>query len=597
MTEGGGEARETLVLYPREYNTRGKEDRHSVRGLTVDGREVNVKLRVPAAYAEQTGAPRISEWAREDVRATNACVRAPDNGPQRREGVLLFSAVEPESEAWQGLPEVYIARWGVVLAHHSGSPDPIFGVGRVDIQRHSRQLMKLEAELERYLANGNTRRAEQVRQSLADPRHFFYSVILYDIERTTRLTEDGSRSFPETLAEAIDQGAREGICGGALVRRLGRGEHASGAVLETQELFARSTPERGGYESGLEVVERMESERTLIQPASGEAVLITPLTRIYAGPRIENFLGREDRYQRLLVDYYDDAEAPQLRRIAVRPRLYPETGVCVFERVYAISPVLGTPRTIDEHGGFSLSPDGGRRAAFEAPRPGDWEEAPAASAVLAPEPRAVWLLEGAGAGPDPAAGTTPADPVEPLAKAPVDPAHGEAPESPAITESGDDRAAAGRALEGGAAAPKPLSDEADPADAPPDHPAGEAAVAEPDPEPPGAPEDVSGGTGSAPDDDLARPNEEPGDPTPVMPIAVSEKGASSSAEADAPASETRPRDPQDVGEEAQTVPRRGDAVGKDSVRVRRPSGGNPSAPGGQRPARLSGLAAYIARRR
>ncbi len=127
---------DTIVLYPRTYNKRGEERLHSVQGLALDGNEVNIKLRIDESMQGKDSTPSIAEFSREDVKAKNPCLATPGNGPNAREGVLLFTGCEPDGENKKGLP-TFTARWGYVLASHSDAPEPVFGLGRVAIATDS----------------------------------------------------------------------------------------------------------------------------------------------------------------------------------------------------------------------------------------------------------------------------------------------------------------------------------------------------------------------------------------------------------------------------------------------------------------------------
>lgn len=142
MEQGNG-----LIVYPRRYNLRGKAELHSVFGVTPEGLEVNVKLRVPKEYLKEEAGwtiPRVGEFARTDIKAKMPCIATEANGPgPQREGMLIFSAVQPDDTVANG----YVAGWASVLAESANSPEPIVGWGRMEIERNTRAVQEKLAEI------------------------------------------------------------------------------------------------------------------------------------------------------------------------------------------------------------------------------------------------------------------------------------------------------------------------------------------------------------------------------------------------------------------------------------------------------------------
>lgn len=119
----------SIVIYPRSYNKRGDVSLHSVQGVTPDGIEVNIKLRVDGRAYPFGAIPSIKELSRTDIKAKNACMASPFNSKDNREGVLLFTNAKLDLNNRRGIPS-YVARWGQVLATDSDANSPLFGPGR-----------------------------------------------------------------------------------------------------------------------------------------------------------------------------------------------------------------------------------------------------------------------------------------------------------------------------------------------------------------------------------------------------------------------------------------------------------------------------------
>lgn len=119
----------SIIIYPRSYNKRGDVSLHSVQGVTADGIEVNIKLRVDGRCYPFGEIPSIKEFSRTDIKAKNACVASASNCKESREGVLLFADAKLDLNNRRGIPS-YVARWGQVLAIDSDADSPLIGFGR-----------------------------------------------------------------------------------------------------------------------------------------------------------------------------------------------------------------------------------------------------------------------------------------------------------------------------------------------------------------------------------------------------------------------------------------------------------------------------------
>lgn len=218
---------ETIVLYPRAYNKRGEERLHSVQGISVDGSEVNIKLRIDESLMGKESTPSIAEFSREDVKAKHPCLASEENGPHSREGVLLFTGCEFDGENRRKIP-TYTARWGYVLASHSDASEPLFGLGRVVIDTESFARKKLQAEIddiEREKAAGWEAIVAHKKRQMDDPFQQSYYGQLYDYQAEKTFEPDSKGAIIEHAQSVFTSQTQNGCVGGVLIRLInGKGE-------------------------------------------------------------------------------------------------------------------------------------------------------------------------------------------------------------------------------------------------------------------------------------------------------------------------------------------------------------------------------------
>jgi hypothetical protein len=391
----GDEQGINIVLYPREYNTRGKENLHSVIGLTQEGKEVNVKLRLPKEHQGKEGAPRISEFARTDRKARHACIASETNSPEHREGVLLFSRAHAEGVGRRGVTD-YVARWATVLAEDSDSPEPLFGYGRVAIVRHSARIRELEGELVEARREGNAERAQRIREQIEDPVNFYYPLILYYPEQTESILVREESAWRGRIAEMIDAYTREGRVGGVYLRAL----NAAGEVISGSagEICSRLIRAEARYQSGSEALETfLHYERPPWIASNAVSLCLTPIERINSGAQGSRFYGSAPhRLNALRKTYYTrDEERALLCRIAARVNVSEDlNGRSTYvHRVIPTSPPLGEPLYLDAAGGFTRSVEGeAKKLAFSPPREHEWVERALNVVAATPIARAHWIV-------------------------------------------------------------------------------------------------------------------------------------------------------------------------------------------------------------
>lgn len=382
-----------IILYPREYNKRGHESLHSVRGVTSDGREINVKLRVPDKYLSLPYVPKISELADVDPRTQRYCMSSPDNSKFNREGVLLFSGAKKESTKRTKI-DTYVASWVEVLANSSESADPILGFGRMEVNRSSRKISSIEKELSLYIANrASPDSIKALEDELNNPKNFSYSAIYYDIDAISTFGLKDKSRLKDFIIQAVNKNTSRGRIGGFLIRAIDR----NGLIVKSsvREFFPRFSTISIGVNVGKVLFEEKRTELSAILTELDYFQFeIVPLLRVTTGPKSSEYYGEKDRYQKLINIFYQNGE-PSICRIISRTTEYSDEGTTLLYRTYPLSVPLGHPGKLSANGLTNLKfrEDTDHRQSFEL-REQDLIERPVGltcdSSVIK---RAYWLLD------------------------------------------------------------------------------------------------------------------------------------------------------------------------------------------------------------
>lgn len=364
-----------IVLYPREYMIDGNPENHYVSGVTLDGRVIKVRLRLDPKYLESIEGkeekvpPRLSEFARKDYKAPRPCIASPDNGRDKREGVLLFSKAYPVDED----ETEYVAGWAVLLAEHDGSPDPLFGLGRIQIDAFEYgECQRIKDDIERleslvatphHDATADAKLSRLYRE-LHNATTFRFRAFMfkpYEIERIYPLTEQKMRDI---IIHYLDKYTCNGMYGGVFVRVI---DKKTGLVTRMSE-FVEITFNQGRIVTPDEVYnefmygKKNESGR-VIKGGGGIQILrksddievdIIPTQSVNCGPLGNKYYKDYDQYNSLINTYTDSTTGlPMLCDVAIRTWVNPQTGNTLLARIYAISPMKGNEFEMDEKGRFT----------------------------------------------------------------------------------------------------------------------------------------------------------------------------------------------------------------------------------------------------
>lgn len=324
-----GKAFLNIVLYPQRYNRRGEANLHSVQGSTRNGEIVNVKLRIDPEYQSFPNAPSIQEFARNDIKARNPCLSNPNNSPENREGVLLFTGCTPDGQTKSGIKS-YVAKWAVVLASDSESPDPVFGYGRLAIRKDTAAIRKAQS----ILSNKNSSEEDrgQATRDIENPENYVYPAIFYYAEEMASLTIEDTAV---AIEKAIEAHHGHGVTGGALIRIPG--------TNFAKEYFAHYKANDSKYQSGKEAAETILKDLPL---SPGQMVEVVPLARINSGPKGNKHYSSETNLRAIKNLYYQDQDTPQICEVVARVTRYEDTDNTLLYRLYPISAAIANQHTI-----------------------------------------------------------------------------------------------------------------------------------------------------------------------------------------------------------------------------------------------------------
>lgn len=335
---------QSIVLFPRSYNKRGDDRLHSVQGVTLDGREVNIKLRVDESMLGKDVTPSIAEFSREDVKAKTPCLAAPDNGPGKREGILLFTGCEEDGENRKGILS-YIARWAYVLASHSDAPDPVFGIGRVVMvsDSHSARSISAElAELEESKPIGWEALADRKRKALNDPMLFTFYGQLYLSEEEKSISLSSKDEITAFAAEKITTYTKHGVVGGLLLRAAdGEGNFIPGFFAE---VFPRWLGNQT-YQTAEDVMGWFfRSNNQRMTDIGAVFILATPIKRYSCGPSFKNYYFSRKPQESLLKirKYFLINNEPTLANVAFALSRREESGESFMLKYYPLDAPIST---------------------------------------------------------------------------------------------------------------------------------------------------------------------------------------------------------------------------------------------------------------
>lgn len=383
-----------IILYPRSYNKRGDESGHSVFGVTDDGTEICVRLKISEQYKDNDWTPSIAEFSREDFRAKMVCVARQDNSKKNREGVLLFSSATPVFSANKQSPgiQTYIAKWAHVLSEGKHTPEPVFAISRVEINSESATVRKIREDI-RFLGDDPAKEDEikQLNEMALDPRNFLYSAIMYHNEGLVTIPSERS-NLVSVVSEMLDIKRAEGIINGFMIRKVDQnGFVIKGSCREFFTFYLRSK-ERN--QNGLEFLERNGGRLDEHGYLDGDHRLeIMPISKIQGSKVASNYYGSPENFKRL-IKISGDNENKRACRSVVKSNATSGNSV-ILNRVFPLSSLSGNPELLSKDGLFNKCYVGEKiKLANNTPSSEELVERPAGELVFSEIPvfRAEWLF-------------------------------------------------------------------------------------------------------------------------------------------------------------------------------------------------------------
>lgn len=342
-----------IILYPREYNKRGHETLHSVRGVTSNGDEVNVKLRVPEKYKSHNNFPKISDLASTDVKSKRYCLSSPLNSKENREGILLFSGSKKEPSNKNKI-DTYMASWVEVLSNSANSSMPVYGFGRMDINKKSKKTASLLKQLNFHIENNSAQDLINELQNEADnPKNYSYSAIHYVNRKLMIFSHSEKTRLKDYFIQVINNYTEMGKVGGVMIRSFDK----SGLVIKSsyKEFFPRYSVVSSGIHIGKITFEDIKDELLSVFDIDGAIQHeIMPLIKITTGPKSSEYYGDKDRFNRLQSMFFDDNKEPKICKMVSRITEYIESGTTLLYKAFPLTIALGHPCKLSKEGIISL---------------------------------------------------------------------------------------------------------------------------------------------------------------------------------------------------------------------------------------------------
>lgn len=364
-----------IVLYPRTYHVCEKDDDCWVEGFIQDGHTVRLYLRLQPLYKkslwggdEKKFPPRIAEYARTARAAPKACIATPNNAPgENREGILLFSRVFPLKNS-----KFFEAGWCVLLAQDRNDPDPLFGIGRMEIDfgdphfdtdeikiakekvsKLRNQLLTISMEHSDF--DGIQYQLESAEDKLREVCQLRFRGIqefLGDI-RTVKMPGETLRIEKlraDVISAATEYTTKDGRYGGCVIRTISADgkvflsrcgkmaiSYRKNIILSPDEMFSEWIQFRGG-------------KKVFTNIATGDTVEIIPFQQINCGP-MGNSLYRKRGPYRTIRRIYKTVDGGLSRDcpIAIRPIKAPSNGNMLLGSIYALSIPIGNVLSLNEN--------------------------------------------------------------------------------------------------------------------------------------------------------------------------------------------------------------------------------------------------------
>lgn len=341
---------ENIILFPIEYNRRGDPSYHSVKGRTLDGEIINIKLRIdPTTENNSDYIPSIEEFARDDRKANLSCIASKTNKKSDREGMLLFTQCHLETDAKNSKSGIasYVAKWASVIASDSSSPDPYITYGRMEARRNP----ELVRELERARAMDDEKTIAKLEQRIIDPENLKYPTVLYYPADTVIVAAGDIDSFKNIIPPLFNKYRKRGVTFGIMVRK----KDYDGKVIKQSyaEYFQLYIKKENRYQDEQEFIDKILENANLLNDKYDLDVM--PIIKINQGQTGVKFYSEGKKYNRLRQMYYDSNSDPIICKVVARVNYVRDTDSTFLYRLHSVSQSLGHPAKLSKHGLLDLS--------------------------------------------------------------------------------------------------------------------------------------------------------------------------------------------------------------------------------------------------
>lgn len=357
MSAGTGK---TVILYPHEYNLRGGDSKGSVKGVTHDGRLVNIKLRVTGNVRNTEAIPSISSFSKTTLfESKMSCLASPNNSPSNPLGILIFTDCEPEKarDPDPVYSTYYISRWAQILRNGHTPWDgtdcdlPFIGLGRLVIDRQSKAIRDAKESIAFLQQERPPEWQEAIRRNeaiIADFKAFDYFVYGYFAQKESRFDlhdQDGLVGWMNTqLGDGMTSTNK-----GFLIRLESKGAIIREAVAELFPIYLRTFQRP---QNGSELLAYFRKLHPELDSFEDGVLRVIPMIKVAGKKIFKDSITSPSVFSRLEETYYLQG-SPIVFPLAVKiDRL--ENRERLVNKIHLMGPSVGDPYLLSKGGEADL---------------------------------------------------------------------------------------------------------------------------------------------------------------------------------------------------------------------------------------------------
>ena len=374
MLKNWPEKGRNVVFYPRKYHIDDVDPSNSyVEGVSIKGIPFKIKIQLAEDYLDsikadtEKVAPTMELFASADRRNNPYCGASLENGPgaEDRQGVILFSKVFPTEDR-----EVFTAGWAVVLAADEYAPEPLHGVGRMeisylDLNFETSEVVSLQNELtelkrslkgseDKFEIQGHILRLNSL---LDEKRQIKFRAVFDYVNEVKLISEAGLPFSPSDVEEAAYEALEryttdDGRYGGFTLRVRDSDTVINELSFELSKYFLKDQPVSTDkvwgdflrYKGGNSILRKIARNNNL-------TVELIPSQRINCGPK-GNALYKKPKELSMLRQTFVHGQEETFSMnamISVRPVITRKGSAnTILGSIYATSSPLGNVLSMDE---------------------------------------------------------------------------------------------------------------------------------------------------------------------------------------------------------------------------------------------------------